>query len=388
MKNAIILVIDDAKANIDTFIELLSVEYEVLAAINGLDGLEVVADNQVDLILLDVNMPNMNGYEVSKILKSKDDTKNIPIIFITVNDNENSIEKAYDAGAADYIVNPFKPKELKARVKTQLNLLKKTRELAELNASLEQKVKQEVEKNRIKDQHMIQQAKFAQMGEMLSMIAHQWRQPLAAISATSASLELKSILGKADSKTIVMYTKNISDYSQHLSSTIDDFRTFFKPDKQKSESSYSKILDSVFGIIEISLKNKNIKLIKELNLEIKFVTHINELKQVILNLIKNAEDILIEKEVKDPYIKISTYSKDDKYILEVSDNGGGVAEDILPKIFDAYFSTKLDKGGTGLGLYMSKMIIDDHCSGKLSVSNDEFGAVFCIELRSVHTSHF
>ncbi len=383
MQNATILVIDDVKANIDTFIELLSTEHEVLVAINGLDGLEVVADNQIDLILLDVNMPNMNGYEVCEILKSKDNTRDIPIIFITVNNNENSIEMAYDAGAADYIVNPFKPKELKARVKTQLILLEKTRELAALNTSLEQKVKEEVEKNCIKDQHIVQQAKFAQMGEMLSMIAHQWRQPLSAISATSASLELKANLGKVDIETILTHSKNISEYSQHLSSTIDDFRTFFKPDKEKSESSYSEILDSVFGIIEISLQNKNIKLIKELNLETKFITYKNELKQVVLNLIKNAEDTLIEKGVRDPYIKISTYSKGDKYILEVSDNGGGIAEDILPKVFDAYFSTKLENKGTGLGLYMSKTIIDEHCSGKLSVSNNEFGAVFCIELHSI-----
>ncbi len=383
MKNITVLVIDDVKANIDIFIELLSLDYEVLVAINGHDGLEIVAENQIDLIILDVNMPNMNGYEVCRILKSMDDTRDIPVIFITVNDNENSIENAYDAGAADYIINPFKPKEFKARVKTQLNLLEKTRELAELNASLEQKVKEEVEKNCLKDQHIIQQAKFAQMGEMLNMIAHQWRQPLAAISATSASLELKTRLGKADIEIIKTYTKNISDYSQHLSATIEDFRTFFKPGKEKSKSSYSEILDSVFGIIEISLQNKNIKLIKELDLETKFETYASELKQVVLNLIKNAEDVLIEKGVKDPYIKISTYSKDDKYILEVSDNGGGIPEDILPKIFDAYFSTKLEKEGTGLGLYMSKTIIDEHCSGKLSVLNDEFGAVFRIELRSI-----
>jgi len=383
MKNSTILVIDDVKANIDTFIELLNTEYEVLVAINGLDGLEIVSDNQIDLILLDVNMPNMNGYEVCKILKSEDETRDIPIIFITVNDNENSIENAYDAGAADYIVNPFKPTELKARVKTQLNLLEKTRELANLNDFLKDKVKQEVEKNRIKDLHMIQQAKSAQMGEMLSMIAHQWRQPLAAIGAASASLNLKTRLGKADTQIIQTYTKDISDYSQHLSSTIDDFRTFFKPDKQKSESSYTEILDSVFGIIEISLLNKNIKLIKELHLEIKFETYANELKQVVLNLIKNAEDILIEKGIKDSYIKIATYSKNDKYILEVSDNGGGIPQNILPNVFDAYFSTKLKKNGTGLGLYMSKTIIDEHCSGKISVFNDKLGAVFRIELPSI-----
>ncbi len=101
---------------------------------------------------------------------------------------------------------------------------------------------------------------------------------------------------------------------------------------------------------------------------------------VILNIIKNAEDILIEKEVKTPYIKIITYSKDDEEILEIHDNGGGVPEDIIQNIFNPYFSTKLEKNGTGLGLYMSKTIIEEHCGGKLSVSNNENGAVFKIVL--------
>ncbi len=101
---------------------------------------------------------------------------------------------------------------------------------------------------------------------------------------------------------------------------------------------------------------------------------------MILNLIKNAEDALLENGVEDPYIKIKTYKKGDKVILEVSDNAGGIPKDILPKIFDPYFSTKTKKDGTGLGLYMSKMIIEDHCKGKISAYNDEHGAVFKIEL--------
>jgi len=114
----------------------------------------------------------------------------------------------------------------------------------------------------------------------------------------------------------------------------------------------------------------------ELNTQRKFVTYPNELKQVILNLIKNAEDAVLEREIEDTYIKITTYSDGDKEVLEVSDNAGGISEDVLGKIFDPYFSTKLDKNGTGLGLYMSKTIVEDHCDGELSVSNSEDGAVF------------
>ena len=122
---------------------------------------------------------------------------------------------------------------------------------------------------------------------------------------------------------------------------------------------------------------------KELNCHDTFITYPNELKQVILNLIKNAEDVPLENKIENPYIKISSYKEDDKYILEVSDNAGGVPEDVIDKIFDPYFSTKTKKDGTGLGLYMSKTIIEDHCGGELSVSNSKDGAVFKIVLHRI-----
>jgi signal transduction histidine kinase len=260
--------------------------------------------------------------------------------------------------------------------------VKKDKELKELNDSLLRRVEEEVNKNRQKDQQFLQQSRLAQMGEMISMIAHQWRQPLAAISSTSISLELKATSDKADKETTVRLSQNISKYAQHLSTTIDDFINFFKSVKEEKETSYSEVINAVLGIVQISIENKNISFVKELNTEEKFKTYPNELKQVILNLIKNAEDVLLENKIEMPYIKISTYSEDDKHILEVSDNGGGVPEDIIEKIFDPYFSTKLDKNGTGLGLYMSKTIIEEHCGGELTVYNDEFGAVFKVMLSS------
>ena len=208
------------------------------------------------------------------------------------------------------------------------------------------------------------------------MIAHQWRQPLAAISSTSGGINLKAKLNKLDKDTAIELSSKISNYAQHLSSTIDDFRDFFKTNKEKKETTYDEILKSVLGIIETSITNKDIKLIKEFNSTKTFHTYPNEVKQVVLNLIKNAEDILLEKKIENPTITIETY--DD--ILIVRDNAGGVPEDIIEKIFDPYFSTKTKKDGTGLGLYMSKTIIQEHCGGTLSVSNDKDGAVFKIKL--------
>jgi len=229
---------------------------------------------------------------------------------------------------------------------------------------------------REKDQAMLQQSRLAQVGEMMSMIAHQWRQPLTAISAASGNLTLKAKFDKLDNETVENIGEKISGYAQHLSATIDDFRDFFKPNKENTKTTYKELIKSVLSIVESSIKNYNITLTQQLQNEIELYTYENELKQVILNLIKNAEDILKDKEIPNPKITIES----DGYILRVKDNAGGVPDDIIEKIFDPYFSTKTEKDGTGLGLYMSKTIIEEHCGGKLSVYNDAEGAVFEIEL--------
>ena len=188
------------------------------------------------------------------------------------------------------------------------------------------------EKLRHKDEILFKQSRLALMGEMLSMIAHQWRQPLAAISATSATIELKANVNRLDNEVAKQKARDISKFSQHLSSTIEDFRSFFKPNKEKDETTYDEVIASALGIIEVSITNRNIQLIQELNCHEKFSSYPNELKQVILNLVKNAEDALLEKAVEEPFIKITTYKQEEKYILEVNDNAGGIPKEILENI--------------------------------------------------------
>ena len=253
-------------------------------------------------------------------------------------------------------------------------------EIKRFNATLQEKVNLEVSKNREKDNMLLQQSKLAQMGEMISMIAHQWRQPLSAISATSSAIKLKAQLNKLDKAQTIELANKITDYAQHLSATINDFRDFFKPNKEMIKTTYTNIIQDVFKIIQDSIQSKGIELTQELNYEDRFLTYPNEIKQVILNLIKNAEDILLEKKIQNPYIKLKTFKEANNLILEVSDNAGGVPSDIINKIFEPYFSTKTKKDGTGLGLYMSKTIIEEHCRGSLSMSNDENGAVFRVAL--------
>ncbi|MEA3554658.1 MAG: ABC transporter substrate-binding protein [Campylobacterota bacterium] len=233
-----------------------------------------------------------------------------------------------------------------------------------------------------KDKQMLHQSRLALMGEMISMIAHQWRQPLTAISARVNNLTFKIMMGEElDKELFQKELDHIGEYSQHLSKTIDDFRGFFDKDKTKEVTTLEDIVNSTLNIVQTSVENKNIKIITNFNCKEEFETYPNEIKQVVLNLIKNAEDILIEKELKDPTITIETNSTDKSHkVLIIKDNAGGIPEDIIDNIFDPYFSTKKEKDGTGLGLYMSKTIIEDHCKGRLSVSNDNDGAVFKIVL--------
>jgi len=243
---------------------------------------------------------------------------------------------------------------------------------------LELKVKEEVENNMIKDRQLVHQSRLAQMGEMIGMIAHQWRQPLSAISNNSSSINLKSQMGILDDATAQKLSQSINDYTQHLSETIDDFRNFFKPNNDKDYTDYHKLLKSVLGIINDSLASHQITLTQDMQCDEELYIFPNELKQVILNLVKNSEDVLIDKNIENPYINIVSYTQGDECILEVQDNGGGITKDIIDKIFDPYFSTKMKKDGTGMGLYMSKVIVEDHCGGQLDVKNTQDGVVFKI----------
>ncbi len=233
-----------------------------------------------------------------------------------------------------------------------------------------------------KDNQMLHQSRLAQMGEMISMIAHQWRQPLNAISLTSNNLQFKLIMDDVDNEFFKKEIKLIDEYSQHLSKTIDDFRGFFKDNKIKSTTTLENIVNSTLDIIKISVENKNIKIVTDFKCNSEIITYSNEIKQVVLNIIKNAEDILVDNDIRTPIITIKTLCDKDgqNKVLIIQDNGGGVPSDIIEKIFDPYYSTKKLKDGTGLGLYMSKIIIEEHCDGKISVTNDKDGAIFSIKL--------
>ena len=285
-------------------------------------------------------------------------------------------------------------KNKSARVSTVINLtsLKEAqKDLEKLNNELEIRVTEELEQNLKKEKLIMQQSRLAQMGEIISMIAHQWRQPLSSISLTIVAIKLKMDLKKFDfdSKKGInefkqyLYNQfgDIQDSISNLSTIIDDFRTFYKPNKKSVKINIDEIIEKSLNIIGISLYQDDIDVRKELNCNREISIYDNEMMQVILNILKNSQDNFTQREIEDKKIIIRTRSTQQKVILEIEDNGGGIEDDILPSIFDPYFSTKYDKNGTGLGLHMSRIIITDHHNGKLYAQNTKDGVKFVVELK-------
>lgn len=249
-------------------------------------------------------------------------------------------------------------------------------ELAQLNEQLQEQFE---ERNK-QEQLLVQNSKLAAMGEMIGMIAHQWRQPLSSISTLAGNLQIYLDLDMFDKPQFKQLLDDINSHAQYLSNTINDFRHFFKPDNPQDMVVMSQIIDDTLGIIGKSLEYKNVTLLKDYTFSTPILTYPNELMQVFLNIIKNASDIFMENDIANPQIKIIGMETDEYVEVHLEDNAGGIPEEIMDKIFDPYFSTKGPGIGTGLGLYMSKMIVEEHCRGQLLAINTGKGACFTIKL--------
>ncbi len=281
---------------------------------------------------------------------------------------------------------------LYARYQSKLSYMLRDTSLAleEANETLEDRVKEEIAKNRAKDQKLFQQSRLAQMGELLSMIAHQWRQPLGSIAATTSNIEVKIEMDRYDLETqegaqacktfLFKKLNNIDSYVQNLSTTIDDFRNFYNPNKERKVLTINEPLHKALEIINSSLRSQGIEIREKYESDRMFSMAEGELMQVFLNILKNAQDNFKEKIIKNPKITIHTKDTKEGIVVSISDNGGGIDPELILKIFDPYFSTKNEKNGTGLGLYMSKIIIEEHHNGKLSVQNSNDGAEFIIHI--------
>lgn len=259
-------------------------------------------------------------------------------------------------------------------------VLAKEKKLQNLNKNLAFRVQQGIEEAKRKDKAILQQSKLARMGSMISMIAHQWRQPLTELSGILMELETATRFKKVNEEHILKSIEKSDKTIEFMSKTIDDFRNFYKPDKKKENFYLLDSCNRAFNLISATLKENSIEYTIDVKEDREIYGYPTEFSQVILNLLTNAKDVLVEKNIKEPKINLSIETKGINSIIKVKDNAGGINQENFEDVFDPYFSTKSSSKGTGLGLYISKLIIEKNMGGELSVYNDDEGAVFKIIL--------
>ena len=488
-----ILVIDDSKVVSFQIKNLLANKnYNVFTALTAKDGLEIINKNELSLIILDMELPDMHGLEVMQELRDMYMINNCPILIISGSTNPVIISKSLKHGASDFLNKPFLYEELLLKVDlliksakwqrtlkiqkkqieenlqsfealvnstiealfifennicidinnvamdlfeykskddilykdiseifmnlssenvdilqdnsvnhsfedslTKSNNTKFDAQIKEKNIQLTHKVLKiiaiiDITELKQKELLLNNQSKMASMGEMIGNIAHQWRQPLTAISVAAGGIKLGYDLDINDDDEVKRELDNIVDNTKFLSDTIEDFQNFLKNDRQMSIFSVNDTIDKSISIVSANLEASEINIIKEYEDNIKINGISNDLVQVLLNIINNAGDILKSKKninIK-KYIIINTKKEDNNLILTIQDTAGGVPEDIINKIFEPYFTTKHQSKGTGLGLYMTHKLIVEGMSGDIKVVNNEFtyegesyfGAKFIIKL--------
>ena len=284
---------------------------------------------------------------------------------------------AFLVGALTFIVSQRIIAIIKA-FKSELD--SREAQLRELNSSLENRVEAEVRAHREKEKMLIQQSKMAAMGDMISMIAHQWRQPLNQISYLLMNIEAAYEHKELTPQYLEQKIKDGTKLLEYMSDTIDDFKNFFKPDTERSPEQISKVLEQTIGFIKKDLDYHGIMLHVEVKNDASLMVYRNELMQALLNILSNAKDAIVGSNPQEPKIAVLIDTDERSVKIEICDNGGGVDEALLTTIFEPYFSTKGAKSGTGLGLYMSKTIVEEHLNGRLSVYNNEEGACFVVSL--------
>lgn len=248
-------------------------------------------------------------------------------------------------------------------------------EIGQLNADLEQRVIKETRKNREKDHLLIQQSKLATMGEMINNIAHQWRQPLNALNLMLGNIQDAQRFDDLSPEFLAEQVEHGFRYIDKMSSTIDDFRDFFSPNKPQTAFSMLQAVNDAVALVAASFKAHNIRLELVIEQDVELYGILNEYAQVVLNLLTNAKEAILATG-EEGLIRVSAAVVDEECRLSVADNGGGIAESILPHIFEPYYSSK--EGGMGIGLYMSKMIAETSLNGKIFAANSADGAVFSI----------
>ena len=248
--------------------------------------------------------------------------------------------------------------------------------------NLESKINEEILKRSEQEKLLIQQSKLASMGEMIGNIAHQWRQPLGELSAILINLQVRHDFHDLSDAYLLESIQQCTKINAYMSSTISDFQNFFKPSKDKEVFEISEACQKASTMLKSSLNYHGIEFHFDISEKMEVLGYPNEFSQALLNILSNAKDVLTERDIEHPFIRLELKRGYKFILILIEDNGGGIEQEYLDRIFEPYFTTKYARQGTGIGLYMTKMIIENNMGGVINVKNTKFGALFTIKLPS------
>ena len=339
-------------------------------AADGEEGLARYRERHPDIVVTDIAMPVMDGLQMCRKIRELNGTQQIAVV--SAFNDAKTLKEAIDLGINHYIFKPIEASSLFSTLEAMAGTLQ---------AEIERRKMQEM---------LLQQSKLAAMGEMIGAIAHQWRQPLNAVGVLAQEIELKVQLERIDKEEIRAITAELLEYLEYMSKTIDDFRDFLNPSKRKAPFDVSGAVRNALKIVGKQLEHHGITVAIEcLNrtgidagAAYRVEGYENEFEQVLINLINNAREAIESCAEREPHsekrIAIALLREERELILTVRDTGGGIRDEVGGSLFEPYVSTKQEQQGMGLGLYMSKMIIERNMQGKLTARNVPDGAEFRI----------
>lgn len=398
-----ILIVDDDPFVLETISSLLEMwDYKVISCACAREAIEALLKGDIDLVISDIKMPETTGIELLGMIH--DLNPEIPVILMTAfADMEVAID-ALRKGAFDFIIKPPKLGYLHHAVekgvefrrliametnykiqleKNRTELELQNKKLRETYRQLEVETAERVrmmEELRVKDRMLMQQSRMAAMGEMLGNIAHQWRQPLNVLGLRIQQLGLSYEFGEFSKEFLDDNIGKVMEIVQHLSQTIDDFRNLSMPDKKKMLFRVDQVVTKTVALIEESFKEQRISIEVSTTGEPQINGYPNEFGQVLLNILINARDALQERQTCDARVTVRSWTEEGRSVVTIADNACGIDEEIMGKIFDPYFTTKDLGKGTGVGLFMSKTIIEKNMGGRITAYNAGDGAEFRIEV--------
>ncbi|MFH1282192.1 MAG: ATP-binding protein [bacterium] len=369
-RSAVIQIVEDDAGIISSIRNILKNDYAVRIAFDGAEGWEAILNNPPDLVISDLMMPLMNGFELTEKIKKTEKTKHIPVIILTAKGELTYKIQGLEMGADDYIAKPFSQDELKARIRSLLNLRKMEAELMEINLELNTKNKElDTAYNSLKDAEMqlIHSEKLKSLGIMLMGLAHEMNNPLS-ISMGSIDIlksELKKSSQEVRKEIINKMLNSVEEGINRSFNVMDEIRKFAKKDKITFETcDLRENIESTLGLANHMISS-GITIKKNFNAQRKIECIPGQINQVILNLLKNSIDAIRESGI----ITISTRDDGASLFLEVEDNGEGIKQEDLKQVLDPFFTTRDPNKGMGLGLSICYKIINDH-NGRIDITSD------------------